>query len=117
MNGMFHLRQLELKGFERTYLDVLVSTPNIRDGKGRLIMPHEYRLKLKDRSVVMVNAFLKLYVYFNFVSKVFNGINYECIECRIVEDNGNRIYKVVLNSMQSYPVANIIEIVYGVSAL
>lgn len=111
---MFNLRQRHSKVYETSYLDVLVSVPNVRDGDGRLIMPHEYQSKLKDRSVVMVNAFLKLYVFIYLLKKFFNDINYECIKCRTVEDNGNRIYHVVLNSMQRLPITDILELVYGV---
>lgn len=36
--------------------------PNIRDGDGRLIMPNEYKSRLEDGSIVIVNASLRLYV-------------------------------------------------------
>ena len=37
--------------------------PNIRDGKGHLIMPREYESTLKNGSIVIVNVHLKLYVF------------------------------------------------------
>jgi hypothetical protein len=55
--------------FKGTYLeekwrDVFISIPNICDGEGWLILPYEYRSKIKDRSIVMVNVQLKLYIFF-----------------------------------------------------
>jgi hypothetical protein len=55
--------------FKKTYLnttweDHFINLPNIRNNDGQLIMLHEYRSKLKDGSVVMVNVYLKLYVFF-----------------------------------------------------
>ena len=37
--------------------------PNVRDGKGHLIMPREYESTLKNGSIVIVNIHLKLYVF------------------------------------------------------
>lgn len=43
-----------------------VHIPNIRDGDGALILPQNYR-DITDRSIVMVNIYLKLYVYKHFL--------------------------------------------------
>lgn len=37
-----------------------INVPNVRDGNGALIMPHEYEQKLETGSIVMVNVYLKL---------------------------------------------------------
>jgi len=37
-----------------------IAAPNICDGRGALIGPHEYGTKLKTRDVVMVECYLKL---------------------------------------------------------
>jgi len=42
--------------------------PNIRDGNGRLIMPHEYEDKLEDQTVVMVNVGPRMYVLLKLIS-------------------------------------------------
>lgn len=47
---------------EETWKDFFISIPNVRDGDGQLIMPYEYRSKLKDKSIVMLNIQLKLCV-------------------------------------------------------
>ena len=65
---------------------------------------------------MFIFIFIFIFIFF-FVSKVFYYIDYDFIECRTVEHGGNRIYNVVLNSMQSYPVTDILEIVYGVGTL
>jgi hypothetical protein len=46
--------------FRETWKDLLVNVPNVRDGDGRLILPHEYRSKLEDETVVVVNSYLTL---------------------------------------------------------
>jgi hypothetical protein len=40
-----------------------VYIPNIRNGDGNLITPHQYEIKLEDGSIVMVNIYLKLYAH------------------------------------------------------
>ena len=40
-----------------------VHIPNVRDGDGDIILPQDYKLKLKDNTIVMVNVYLKLYVF------------------------------------------------------
>jgi hypothetical protein len=45
---------------ESTWRESFFTVPNIRDGDGRLVLPYEYRSRLKDGSVVMVNVYLKL---------------------------------------------------------
>jgi hypothetical protein len=42
--------------------------PNIRDGNGHLIMPHEYEDKLEDGTIVMINVELRMYVLFKLIS-------------------------------------------------
>src|SRR5882762_5108978 len=54
---------------EGTWRDSVINVPNIRDGDGRLIMPHEYRKKLKDGFFVMVNTYMKMYVFFFLIKK------------------------------------------------
>lgn len=46
--------------FSKTYLEA----PNIRDGNGVLITPAEYQSKLVNGAIVMVRAYMKLYVHF-----------------------------------------------------
>ena len=46
--------------FEDSWGNIILNLPNIRDGNGRLVMPHEYRSTLKNDSIVMVNVYLKL---------------------------------------------------------
>jgi hypothetical protein len=45
---------------EKKWKDFFIPIPNVRDGDGRLIMPYEYRSKLTDKSIVMLNVYLKL---------------------------------------------------------
>ena len=51
---------------EKTWRNSPVNVPNIQDGNDQIIFPHEYRSKLKDNIVVMVNVYLKLYDSLNF---------------------------------------------------
>lgn len=44
-----------------------VHVPNIRDRDGKIITPDQYDKKLEDGSIVMINVYLKLYVYLNFI--------------------------------------------------
>ena len=46
--------------FEDSWENIILNVPNVQDGDGRLIMPHEYRSTLKNESIVMVNVSLKL---------------------------------------------------------
>jgi hypothetical protein len=50
--------------FKTTWRKTYVTVPNIRDHDGDVIMPYQYRSRLKDQSVVIVNVYLKLYVSF-----------------------------------------------------
>jgi len=47
---------LGLADVSKSSMDV----PNIRDGNGTLIKPHEYEQKLETGSIVMVNIYLKM---------------------------------------------------------
>ena len=49
---------------ENSWRNMLVNIPDVRDEDGKLIMPHEYRSKMKDGTIVMVNGYLKLYVFY-----------------------------------------------------
>ena len=40
-----------------------VHVPDIRDGDGELIPPQSYEAKLHDQTIVIVNVFLKVYVF------------------------------------------------------
>lgn len=40
-----------------------VHIPNIRDNDGKIITPDQYDRKLEDGSIVMINVYLKLYVF------------------------------------------------------
>lgn len=42
--------------------------PNIQNGDGDLITPDQYEQALEDGSVVMVNVYLKMYVFFSFIN-------------------------------------------------
>ena len=92
-----------------------VHIPNVRDGDGNIILPQDYKLKLKDNAIVMVNVFLKLYV-FQLISvtkkklttlqrwilrpNIRNNTSYARKEG---DENGARIYQMILNSMQILP--------------
>ena len=56
---IFHRTSLE-----KTWRNSFFTVPNVRDGDGRVVMPYEYRSQLKDGSVVMLNVYLKVYVFF-----------------------------------------------------
>ncbi|KAG1876997.1 hypothetical protein C8R48DRAFT_768562 [Suillus tomentosus] len=74
-----------------------VIAPNVRDGHGVLIGPHEYRSKLKTGDVVMLECQLKLWT-----------ISPSRREGGPGEDrNGSRRYQVMLKSMQLLPDARV----------
>ncbi|KAG2142126.1 hypothetical protein BD769DRAFT_1662256 [Suillus cothurnatus] len=70
-----------------------IAAPNIRDGRGALIGPQEYRTKLKTGDVVMVECYLKLWSIAP--SRREN--------CPPEEKNGSRRYQVMLKSMKLLP--------------
>ena len=92
-DGTYHLEEnSNLVEQKRTYDDrkYIVQgyypfIPNIRDGNGLLIMPHEYETKLQDEMVVIVNVQPRVYVPPH--------------------------YDILLNSMQILPITNIFQII------
>jgi hypothetical protein len=105
-----------------------VHIPNIRDGNGDIITPAEYEKRLVDGSIVMINVYLKLYVKPKNKQKVILGeilntnLFYRWILRPVTRGNGNyrfkdgdengtRVYQVILNSMQLLPVNDIFTII------
>ena len=68
-----------------------VFIPNIRDGNGDIITPIDYEKKLEDGSIVMINAFLKLYAQHKFlllfnINYIVDGISVLSPEATVIID-------------------------------
>ena len=93
-----------------------VHIPNVKDGDGNIILPQDYDLKLPDNAIVMMNVYLKLYVFYLILHKrIFfnscpqrwllrpNNHNNSSYARKDGDENGTRIYQMMLNSMQLLP--------------
>jgi hypothetical protein len=75
---------------EKSWRSLLVNVPDVRDQHDELIMPHEYGSKLKDGTIVMINAYLKLFFFLVFGGEII--VNHHFFDCRYVDDDCNRDY-------------------------
>ena len=92
-----------------------VHIPNVQDGDGNIILPQDYDLKLRDNAIVMMNVYLKLYVFyliFPIIIKIIspsrwllrpNNRTNSSYARKDGDENGTRIYQMILNSMQLLP--------------
>ena len=48
---------------DETFDEYMLVVPNIRDCEGFLITPEEYKQKLENISIVMVNVHFKMYIF------------------------------------------------------